>query len=416
MAGEEPGIIMSALHNRLEPIREALGSPRQADRVGAMQQLVQLARKDSRVRVEALAIFERAIDVEEDRWTAIHAARGIASIAGPEAVRAAWLTLLNRPQAETVSAVAYAINDPAYIPVLLDVLKRRPEVTIRSAVLRALGRSKDPAMLPMLVDGLATPELRPDVVQAMTDLGDPRAIPHLQTLLGDTTDAWEEDNHGPMQRVCDLATTAIERLRLAAGPAGATHGSASGATAPRAALGPKPRVADVLRNLAAATVGLAMSAGGVWLAATGRTGQDRLAGVAGAVLFGIAGVHGISGLTQSRALHLQQHATGGATAISRWGSFAPYIPLAAILATVPWMILSVLLLLFLVGDKPFRSTPAITHLFQAFISVPALLGLLAGVVVLCAGMVRTRTQGVCFVLGCVTCTLFLIAVVSGRIR
>ncbi len=54
--------------------------------------------------------------------------------------------------------------------------------------------------------------LRAHTVEVLADLGDPRAIPQLAALRSDTTPAWEEDNHGPMLRVCDLADKAIKRL------------------------------------------------------------------------------------------------------------------------------------------------------------------------------------------------------------
>jgi hypothetical protein len=48
---------------------------------------------------------------------------------------------------------------------------------------------------------------------ALRELGDERAIPHLEPLLTDRTDAWREDNHGPTLRVCDVARDAIAALR-----------------------------------------------------------------------------------------------------------------------------------------------------------------------------------------------------------
>ena len=201
----------------LDEIREQLRSPKQTDRVRAMQSLRERAKKDARLAAIALPIFQCAIEAEPDRYTAIYAARGIESAAGPAAGRAAWLALLDRDDADTVATVASAVGaDATFAPVLIALLNRRPEMTIRHAVIRALGRMRVPETLPIILDGIGVPELRPDVVQALEDFGDPRAIPYLETLLGDTTDAWEADNHGPTLTVSNVATTAIARLRLGA--------------------------------------------------------------------------------------------------------------------------------------------------------------------------------------------------------
>lgn len=205
-----------ARRRSIEECLPLIGSPNQAERVLAMQDLSMWAERDARTHAQLLPIFKRAVVEEPDRWTAIHAARGLARAGGPEAGRRAWLALLARDDADTVAATAYAMSgDALFAPDLIELLQRRPELTIRHAVLRSLGRMRVPEALPLLLDAISVPELRPDVVQAMEDLGDPRAIPALESLLSDTADAWEEDNHGPTLRVCDVAATAIARLRMA---------------------------------------------------------------------------------------------------------------------------------------------------------------------------------------------------------
>lgn len=84
---------------------------------------------------------------------------------------------------------------------------------VRVAALRQLGRLGTEAALPALLNYLDDSALRPHVVEALAELGDPAAIASLETLLVDTTEAWPEDNHGPMLRVCDLAEAALARLR-----------------------------------------------------------------------------------------------------------------------------------------------------------------------------------------------------------
>ena len=117
-----------------------------------------------------------------------------------------------------VVRVALSLTDVFYIPLLLELLHQRPEVSICTAAMRTLGRMQDPVALPVIVERLASPELRPHAIQALADLGDIRAIPALEPFLDDTTQLWAEDNHGPMARVCDLTEAAILHLRLHSEP------------------------------------------------------------------------------------------------------------------------------------------------------------------------------------------------------
>lgn len=222
----------------LDEIRGRLASPQQQDRVRGMMDLLKWARQDPRVHEAALPIFRQAIASEPDRWTAVYAARGVEVAAGPEAGRAAWLALLDRPEPETVAAVAFSITDPSFAPDLIAVMNRRQDMTIRHGVIRSLGRLRVPGTLSVIVAALDVQELRPDAVQALEDFGDPAAIPHLEALLDDKTDAWEEDNHGPILRVCDVATTAIARLRRGPQPPPASRHVITPPTLPVA--GPRP--------------------------------------------------------------------------------------------------------------------------------------------------------------------------------
>src|SRR5205814_10016953 len=119
-------------------------------------------------------------------------------ILGPQQARATWLALLNRPAVNMVTRIALAIDDPSYAPALLELLQRRTETPIRAAAIRTLGRMKDPVALGAILDHLSTPELRTDAIEALGDLGDPRAIPHLEPLLDNTTQVAREDERGAM--------------------------------------------------------------------------------------------------------------------------------------------------------------------------------------------------------------------------
>ncbi len=183
-------------------------------RARAVQRLLVVVRNHQSVRGEALAIFKTALESDETAWGALNAARGIELIAGREEGRRAWRRLLDHPRAEVVAGAA-AVVDAALAPVLMDVLDRRAEQQVRVPVLHALGRTKYGLAYDPLVRALGDPELRPHAIEALADLGDARAVEHLTPLLVDRTEAWPEDNHGPMLRVRDLAKAAIARLGAA---------------------------------------------------------------------------------------------------------------------------------------------------------------------------------------------------------
>ena len=103
------------------------------------------------------------------------------------------------------------------------------DLAVRLGAARDLGRTVDPAALPDLLRCLADPAMRPHAVEALADLGDARAVPALERLLDDTTDAWPEDIHGPMLRVCDLAAGAVRRLRAGVTPGGPSNLAAAAA-------------------------------------------------------------------------------------------------------------------------------------------------------------------------------------------
>jgi HEAT repeat protein len=197
----------------MEQIKTDLQSTDLTIRGQAMQDLSLWVQKDSSIHATALEIFRSCIPTESNSWPAISAARGIQLIADPPEGTKAWLTLLNHRNPDVVRHAASVINDPSYVPILIDLLNRRTEAPIRIAAIYKLSRSKAPAAFPAILKFLNIPELRPHVVEALGNFGDPTAIPHIEPLLADKTNAWPEDNHGPMLRVCDLAQSAISQLR-----------------------------------------------------------------------------------------------------------------------------------------------------------------------------------------------------------
>jgi len=200
------------VHN-LDQLEENSRSDKPEVRGSAIQALLLWARKDPSIQPKALEIFKRALTTPRDSWAAINAARGVELIEGPAATRGIWLSLLQNADNSLAASVAMAITDPGLARPLIDLLRRNSNVHFRTSAIRTLGRLLDSAALFALVEYLKQPELRPHAVEALGELGDSRAIAHLEPLLQDKTDAWPVDNHGPMLRVCDLAEEAIKRLR-----------------------------------------------------------------------------------------------------------------------------------------------------------------------------------------------------------
>ncbi len=199
---------------RLEQIKHDLRSEQSEIRGAAMQRLHLWAKQDHGIHKAALPIFKATVEKEQDPWTATTAVRGIETIAGLAEGQKAWSTLLRHPRPEMVIRVALSLTDVFYIPLLLELLQQHPEVSIRTAAMRTLGRMQDPVALPVIVAHLASSELRPHAIQALSDLGDLRAIPPLEAFLDDTTELWAVDNHGPIVRVCDLTKAVILHLRI----------------------------------------------------------------------------------------------------------------------------------------------------------------------------------------------------------
>ena len=193
-------------------IQVDLQSPDPERRGRAMRDLASLVKSDPTHHAQALPIFHAALLQDIDAWTILSAAHGLETILGPERAYPAWLALLNHPNAKIATAAVRAITHPRYVLPLIDVLQQRSQLSLRQSSIRALGRLKHPAIFPALLPCLADPELLPHTVEALGDLGDPRAAPHLEALRNDPTEAWPEDNHGPMLRVGDLARQALARF------------------------------------------------------------------------------------------------------------------------------------------------------------------------------------------------------------
>lgn len=203
---------MSKTGVTLSAIEEDLRSETCHVRTAAWQELLRQVRANPQIHQPALSIFRGYLQTEHHPASAIVAARGVEHIVGPVQARAAWLALLNASREDLVAGVTLTLIDPFYVPTLLDLLQRRGEPQIRGCVIRTLGRMRDPAVLNVLIDALATPQ-RLAAIEALGDLGDARAIPHLQPLLSDETETGEFDERGAILRVNHVAHGAIRRIQ-----------------------------------------------------------------------------------------------------------------------------------------------------------------------------------------------------------
>jgi hypothetical protein len=194
-------------------LEQAVCNRDRTTREAAVEELLARAEKEPGIRGDVLAIFQRALTQTDDSLVAFQALQGIGRIAGSEAAADSLSDFLSRAPANTAASLALRIHSPAYEMPLIRTLAQRPEPQVRVAVTRALGRLQTPGVLSTLVGYLDSSELRPHVIEALRELNDPQAIPYLQPMLADQTDAWPIDNHGPMLRVCDLAEEAIQNLQ-----------------------------------------------------------------------------------------------------------------------------------------------------------------------------------------------------------
>ena len=182
----------------------------------ALQELLSCVRNDASSHPTVLPIFRATLRNEKDPWGIVSAAQGIEHMVGGDEARSAWQTVLNHSDGFIVVRAASAVADPSYMPVVLELLLSRPEVDVRNAAIRALGRMQYADAFHMLLEQLASEETRWDAVGALSDLGDPRAIPHLEPLLDDRSNLRGQDDRGCSIDVRDIAGYAIRRLQFLA--------------------------------------------------------------------------------------------------------------------------------------------------------------------------------------------------------
>jgi hypothetical protein len=196
----------------LARIREEMRSDKAEVRGRASQELLLQIERDKSIHAEALQLFRSIATVVDDPWTALNCVRGIEFIAGDKEARPVRLELFKHKRPSLVAGVVLTIKDSSYVKDLIALLATRKEEEIHVAVVRELGRLGGDAALAAIISQLEDKAIRPHAVEALGELRDRRAIPHLEKLMNDKTPAWEEDNHGPMLHVSDLVKEALQRM------------------------------------------------------------------------------------------------------------------------------------------------------------------------------------------------------------
>lgn len=199
--------------SRLARISSDLSSTSDLTCHKAVTELLLWCRQDRGIHSAALPLFERAAAITKYPYAANLAVGGIELVQGREAAQRYRQAFLRDSNPALVRATVLNTSDPAEVPQLIEVLKGSADSNVREAAVRLIGRLGTPAAFNALITALREPSLRPHVVEALSELGDFRAIPHLEPLQSDTTPAWPIDNHGPMLHVCDLAVEALKKLR-----------------------------------------------------------------------------------------------------------------------------------------------------------------------------------------------------------
>lgn len=195
-------------------ITRLIESSDEMQRAQGYTKLWDLCRKETAVRPRAAVLFRAGLARETAPWPRSTCLRGIETIEGIDATAPLWLAEFTGDDDARSRQVAYFMTHPRYFPALEERLWRSGNESLRYAILHAFGQSKDRAALPVLVKAMADVALRPAAIEALGCLGFTEAIPAIEAYLEDHTHCWQEDNHGPMLRVSDIASRNIGKLQM----------------------------------------------------------------------------------------------------------------------------------------------------------------------------------------------------------
>ncbi len=343
---------MRATRFTFEQIERDIASPIVEVRSRAVHELANQVNQDPSIGPRALPIFQRMLPVEQDPFAVTEVARGIELILGHVAAVPLWTKLLDHPSPGVAASVALCLQHPDYVQTLLNCLRRRTEPLVRSCAINVLGRLKDPAVLPVLIEHLSDPSLRVTTIDALANHDDPAALPYLRPLLDDTSDG-RMDDRGCMLTVGDVAGYAVRQLE---------HRANLRATTPAPAHKPISLGGEPARYPTASHLPT------------------------------------VEPIPLSTAVALPF-----AGPPRQWVRFAPYVPLALGLIEIPWAIM-VLILTYNPQGGPGR-TPQQTHTLDFVAALPALVGLLVGFYTVLRGRVQGGLAWTCVIIGSIVCGL-----------
>ncbi len=198
----------------IDAIVATLGTSDTVAVIRAVGELTRLAQRDPALHAMALNALQTLATTTADPYVAIETAKAIRQLPDEAAYRSVWLSLLDDPRLLIALNAAHGTTDVSWLATLTALLATRSEIPVRQAILLSIGKMKDRSALPLLVAHLADADLKGYAVLALTSMGDPNAIPHLQPYLTDKTPLWPIDNHGPMELMGEAVANSIKQLQV----------------------------------------------------------------------------------------------------------------------------------------------------------------------------------------------------------
>jgi len=175
----------------------------------------------------------------------------------------------------------------------------------------------------------------------------------------------------------------------------------------------RPGAREQVWNAFVGFIGLIFVAGGVWMAFTGKTAKDRFVGILGILLFGAAALVSIRDLGRMGAASRNPAANNRYAGIRPRWRVMPYVPLMIVGVELLWIVFVIAVFIFMVGDSRYESTPAKSRLMSAVMGLPAVGGVMLGIVGIIFRWAATKAEWICLILGGVICALFAVGFVWG---
>ena len=201
-----------ATYVNLPDIRRDLASPNAETRGHALHLLYVCLDRQPELHAAARDIFRHAAEYETYGWVVITGVLGLEHLDGPDAARPHWRRLLGQPDALAAGRAAMSAKHPSHLPMLVDLIERRPEFVFRRGAIYALGWMRDPSVIPLLLRLGEDVALQQHVVQALSDIGDPQAVPWLRTLESSDRRLPEMDERGATLTLGEIAGYAIRSI------------------------------------------------------------------------------------------------------------------------------------------------------------------------------------------------------------